>query len=149
MFFFCRNIIFNLNEEVLEYFIDRFKKSPFQYINGYTSSILLLAQYCINNNQVLKNLCPTLKACIVTSEMLFPDDRITLEKGLGIPIINEYGASEVGLIAMENSNNLFVLNNNNLFIEVVDDNNKSVLPGQTGRILITDLYNKAHPMIRY
>ncbi|MEE2800976.1 MAG: phenylacetate--CoA ligase family protein [Bacteroidota bacterium] len=141
--------IFNLNEEVLEYFIDRFKKSPFQYINGYTSSILLLAQYCINNNQVLKNLCPTLKACIVTSEMLFPDDRITLEKGLGIPIINEYGASEVGLIAMENSNNLFVLNNNNLFIEVVDDNNKSVLPGQTGRILITDLYNKAHPMIRY
>jgi len=32
---------------------------------------------------------------------------------------------------------------------VVNDHNKPVTDGTTGRILVTDLYNLAHPMIRY
>lgn len=141
--------IFNMNDEVLERFVNQFRKSKFNYINGYTSSIVLLANYCKRKNLVLKSICPSLKICIVTSEMLFPDDRLLLEEWLGIPVVNEYGASEVGLIAMQNCNGEFEVNQQNLFIEVVDDNNQPLRDGVVGRILITDLYNKAHPMIRY
>ncbi len=141
--------IFNLNDEVLERYVSRFRESEYHYINGYTSSIVLLATYCRKTNQVLKQICPSLKLCIVTSEMLFPDDRALLEKWLGIPVANEYGASEVGLIAMENPQGEFVINQENLFVEVVDDHNISVPDGTIGRILVTDLYNLAHPMIRY
>ncbi len=141
--------IFNMNDEVLESFVNRFKKHKFDYINGYTSSIVLLANYCKRQKLTLKSICPSLKICIVTSEMLFPDDRLLLEEWLGIPVVNEYGASEVGLIAMQNSKDDFEVNQQNLFIEVVDENNQPLQDGVVGRILVTDLYNKAHPMIRY
>jgi len=141
--------IFNMNDEVLESFINRFKKNKFEYLNGYTSSIVLLAKYCEQKNTVLKDICPTLKICIVTSEMLFPDDKLLLEKWLGIPVINEYGASEVGLIAMQNAQGNFEVNQQNLYVEVVDNNNQPVPDGTIGRILVTDLYNLAHPIIRY
>ena len=141
--------IFNMNKEVLDGYISRFRESEFHYINGYTSSILLFAKHCANRQLVLKQICPSLKACIVTSEMLFPDDKILLEQWLGVPVINEYGASEVGLIAMENLNGDFVVNTQNLFVEIVDEENKPVSDETVGRILVTDLYNLAHPMIRY
>jgi phenylacetate-CoA ligase len=141
--------IFNMNDAILESFVERFSKDKFEYINGYTSSIVLLARYCQIKNRVLKSICPTLKMVITTSEMLFPDDRLLLEEWLGIPVINEYGASEVGLIAMQNAQGDFEINQQNLYVEVVDEENQPVPEGAIGSILVTDLYNKAHPMIRY
>lgn len=141
--------IFNLNDEVLEKYVSRFRESEYHYLNGYTSSIVLLAKYCRKKGVTLKTYCRSLKTCIVTSEMLFPDDRELLEKWIGVPVVNEYGASEVGLIAMENPQREFVINQENLFVEVVDENNIPVPDGTIGRILVTDLYNLAHPMIRY
>jgi len=141
--------IFNMNDAILESFVDRFSKDKFEYINGYTSSIVLLARYCQSKNRVLKSICPTLKMVITTSEMLFPDDRLLLEEWLGTPVINEYGASEVGLIAMQNTQGDFEINQQNLYVEVVDEENQPVPDGAIGSILVTDLYNKAHPMIRY
>ncbi len=141
--------IFNMDEKVLDGYVSRFRESEFQYINGYTSSILLLAKHCAKRHLVLRNICPSLTCCIVTSEMLFPEDKVFMESWLGVPVINEYGASEVGLIAMQNTQGKFLVNHQNLFIEVVDTTNKPVPAGQSGRILVTDLYNLAHPMIRY
>lgn len=141
--------IFNLNPDVLDRYVARFSESKYHYINGYTSSIVLLAKHCASKQIVLKQVCPSLQACIVTSEMLFPDDKVLLEKWLGVPVINEYGASEVGLIAMQDATGAFVLNRQNLFVEVVDEANNAVPNGTVGRILVTDLYNLAHPMIRY
>lgn len=141
--------IFNMNERVLDGYVARFRESEYHYINGYTSSILLLAKHCAHRQLVLNQICPSLTCCMVTSEMLFPDDKIFLEHWLGVPVINEYGASEVGLIAMQNKQNAFVINNQNLFVEVVDEQSKPVQDGIVGRILVTDLYNLAHPMIRY
>ncbi|SCY32874.1 phenylacetate-CoA ligase [Nonlabens sp. Hel1_33_55] len=141
--------IFNMSDAILKGYLDRFRESKYHYINGYTSSIVLFANYCRAQQVILKDICPTLKACIVTSEMLFKDDRELLESVLGIPVINEYGSSETGLIAMENPDGTMILNTATLFIEVVDEQNQPVVDGTVGRILITDLYNKAHPFIRY
>lgn len=141
--------IFNLDEEVLDRYVSRFRESEFHYINGYTSSILLLAKHCAKRKIILRKFCPTLTSCIVTSEMLFPEDKVFMEMWLGIPVINEYGASEVGLIAMENAQGDFIINQQNLYIEVVDAASNPVPDGESGRILVTDLYNLAHPMIRY
>ncbi|WP_124979059.1 phenylacetate--CoA ligase family protein [Nonlabens xiamenensis] len=141
--------IFNLNEEVLDGFLDRFRKDSFDYINGYTSSILLLAKHCRSRNLVLKDICPSLNLCIVTSEMLFAEDRQLMQEHLGVPVINEYGASEVGLIAMEDPRGNMCINESQLFLEIVDNLGNPVEEGSTGRVLVTDLFNKAHPIIRY
>jgi len=144
-----RFTIFNLSDEVLEGFLEKFKSKKFDYINGYTSSIVLFAKFLRKKNVVLKTICPTLKVCMVTSEMLFDEDKILLEKQFGIPIVNEYGASELDLIAFQNPNNEWQVNAETLFIEILDDENQILPYGKEGRIVITSLFNKAHPFIRY
>jgi phenylacetate-CoA ligase len=134
---------------VLEKVLVKFRTKKFDYINGYTSSIVLFAKFLQSKNIVLKDICPTLKVCMVTSEMLFEDDKILLEKQFGIPIVNEYGASELDLIAFQNTNGDWQVNAETLFVEILDENNHVLPYGKEGRIVITSLYNKAHPFIRY
>lgn len=141
--------VFDLSEGKMKVFLERFKKSPFDYINGYTSAIVLFAKYLTKQGIVLRDICPTLKVCIVTSEKLFEDDRTLIENCFGIPVVNEYGASEVGLIAFENGEREWVVNSEDLFLEILDDRDRILPRGEEGRIVITSLYNQAHPMIRY
>lgn len=144
-----RFTIFDLSETILEKVLIKFKNNKFDYINGYTSSIVLFAKFLLKKNILLTSVCPSIKCCIVTSEMLFDEDKLLLEKQFGVPIINEYGASELDLIAFQNPQDEWQVNSETLFLEILDENN-NVLPfGQEGRIVITSLHNKAHPFIRY
>jgi phenylacetate-CoA ligase len=81
--------------------------------------------------------------------MLFEDDKTLLEKQFGVPVVNEYGASELDLIAFQNPNDEWQVNAETLFVEILDPNNNPLPNGKEGRIVITSLYNKAHPFIRY
>lgn len=141
--------VFDLSDAFLEMVLEKFKTKKFDYINGYTSSIVLFAKYLQSKNIVLKDICPTLKCCVVTSEMLFGADKLLMENQFGVPVVNEYGASELDLIAFQNKNNEWQVNSETLFVEILDENNQSVPNGTEGRIVITSLYNKAHPFIRY
>ncbi|TRX40399.1 phenylacetate--CoA ligase family protein [Flavobacterium restrictum] len=141
--------IFDLSDVVLEQFLTDFKTKKFDYINGYTSSIVLFAKFLQQKNIVLTTICPSLKVCMVTSEMLFETDKILLETQFGIPIVNEYGASELDLIAFQNPDGDWQVNAETLFVEILDENNQPVPNGTQGRVVITSLFNKAHPFIRY
>jgi len=141
--------VFDLSDEVLEKFLQKFRTKKFDYLNGYTSSIVLFAKYLENKKLILKEICPSLKVCIVTSEMLFESDKKLLEKQFGVPVINEYGASELDLIAFENPEGKWQINAETLFVEILDENNQVLPYGKEGRIVITSLFNKAHPFIRY
>lgn len=141
--------IFDLSDEALRKFISVFKQKKFVYINGYTSSLVLFAKYLRAEKLVLKEVCPTLKCTVVTSEMLFEDDRKLLENAFGIPVYNEYGASELDLIAFENRASEWLLNWETLLVEVLDNQNRVLPLGQEGKLVITALYNRAHPFIRY
>jgi phenylacetate-coenzyme A ligase PaaK-like adenylate-forming protein len=141
--------VFDLSDVVLEQFLKHFQMKKFDYINGYTSSIVLFAKFLKRKNIVLKSICPTLKVCMVTSEMLFDDDKILLEQQFGIPVVNEYGASELDLIAFQNTQGQWQVNAETLFTEILDDDDNVLPYGEEGRIVITSLFNKAHPFIRY
>lgn len=139
----------DLSEKALDEMLKVYKQKPFEYINGYTSSIVLFAKYLKDKNIILKNVCPTLKVCIVTSEMLFEADKILLENQLGVPIVNEYGCSEAGVIAFTNPHGEWEVDSKTLFVEILDEADKPLPLGEEGRIVITSLHNKAHPFIRY
>tara|TARA_R110002033_G_scaffold158957_2_gene195211 strand:+ start:973 stop:2298 length:1326 start_codon:yes stop_codon:yes gene_type:complete len=141
--------VFNLSEEVFKRWVEKFSSTKFVYLNGYTTVLVVFAKYLVSKNIILKEVCPTLKACVVTSEMLFDIDKLLLEKAFGVSVINEYGASELDLIAFEDTNNNWILNTETLFVEVLDDNNNVLEDGNVGNIVITSLYNKANPFIRY
>lgn len=141
--------VFDLSQSKLDTFIDNFRKYKFEYLNGYTSSLVFFAQHCIERNIVLKEICPTLKVCFPTSEMCSPNDRHLMEKGFGVTVANEYGCAEMDVLAFENSAGEWLMSNENVYFEVVDDQGNIVPDGQQGRLLLTSLYNSAIPMIRY
>ncbi|WP_029036357.1 phenylacetate--CoA ligase family protein [Salinimicrobium xinjiangense] len=141
--------IFDLSESKMEEFLEDFEKKDFDYINGYTSSIVLFAKFLKKKGIVLKEICPHLRLCIVTSEMFFEEDKLLLEETFGVPVVNEYGASELGLLAFQDPKGEWVLNSETMFVEVLDEAGKTVSPGQEGRIVVTSLYNRANPFIRY
>lgn len=141
--------VFDLSDVALDTIIAKFRTEKFDYINGYTSSIVLFAKYLRKCNLILTTICPTLKVAIITSEMLFEGDKLLLETQFGIPIINEYGASELDLIAFQNTEGEWQVNAETLFVEILDEENNVLPYGQEGRIVVTSLFNKAHPFIRY
>lgn len=141
--------ILDLSEKALDEMLEVYKSKPFDYINGYTSCIVLFAKHLKQRNIVLKNVCPSLKMCIVTSEMLFEDDKVLIQEQLGVPIINEYGCAEVGVIAFTNKKEEWEIDSKTIFVEILDEENQLLPLGQEGKIVVTSLDNKAHPFIRY
>lgn len=141
--------VFDLSDSAFKEWFKKFKKDNYVYLNGYTTVIVAFANYLNSQNIILKNHCPELKACVVTSEMCSATDKQIMEKAFGVPVINEYGASELDLIAFQNEKDQWVLNTESLFIEVLDDDNRPKPYGEVGKLVISSLYNKAHPFIRY
>lgn len=141
--------VFDLSNVAFKKHLKTFQSTKFDYINGYTSSIVQFAKFLNEKNIVLKSICPTLKTCVVTSEMLFENDKKLMETQFGVPVINEYGAAELDLIAFENPNGEWQINSETLFVEILDDNDNPIPLGKEGRLVITSFYNKAHPFIRY
>ena len=134
-----RFIIFEMSDEIFNRWIERFKRDRFDYIYGYTSSIVLFCRHLIEQKIVLKDICPTLKVCIVTSEACTPEDKKVLEKATGIPVVKEYGTTDVGLIGYECAQGNMHISEDNVFVEVTEE----------GDLLITDLFNQSFPFIRY
>lgn len=141
--------IFDFSDAAMKKMVAKFRRAKFDYINGYTNSIVLLAKYLQKNDLYLNTICPSLQVCIVTSEMLLEEDKKLLEERFRIPIINEYGSAELDIIALENPEGVWKINSETLYVEILDENDQVLPYGEEGRIVVTSLYNKAHPMIRY
>ncbi len=113
--------VFDLSDNAFEQHLIKFKSTKFEFINGYTSPIVQFAKFLKNESIILNTICPTLKVCIVTSEILFENDKELMETQFGVPVINEYGASELDLIAFQNLDDELQINSETLFVEILDD----------------------------
>lgn len=130
--------VFDLSDKAMEQFIQRFRNGKFDYIYGYTSALVMFARHLVSRRTTLKEICPSLKICISTSETATPEDHKILKQAFGIPHIREYGLSETCITAFDAPDGNWKLTEETLFTETLD-----------GRILSTSLYNTALPMIRY
>jgi len=93
---------------------------------------------------------PSLRQIRTVGETLHPDLRERCRKLGGIEIVDMYSSQEVGLIALQcPTSGLYHIQSESLIVEVLDDEGKPCKPGETGRVVITDLHNFATPLIRY
>lgn len=141
--------VFDLSDDKMEAILAAYKRKKFVYSNGYASSLAYFAKYLIKKGIVLKDICPTLRYTITTSEVCDNIDRETMEKGFGVPVINEYGAAELDLLAFHDAEGNWLVNQETLLIEIIDNNGIPCPPGTEGRVIVTSLFNKATPFIRY
>ena len=140
--------IFDLTDKNLKHSIDTIIKSNVIIVYGYADSLVLVSDYLLKNGLLLKDHCRSLKYCISTAELLTDEKREIVAKGFGVPVINEYGSSETGLIAFENANKELLLSEETLYYEIIGDLNIKN-HDSSGNIILTDLDNKAMPFIRY
>lgn len=141
--------VFDLSDRVLDDYLKRFYKTPFVYLYGYTSSLVLFAKFVKAKGVRLVKICPTLRRCVVTSEVCSDIDRALLEEAFGVRVTNEYGAAELDIVAFENHEGHFLLNEENLYLEVLRDDNSPAAMGEPGQVVVTSLHNRAMPFIRY
>src|SRR5699024_8524305 len=88
---------------------------------------------------------------ISDSENLSVTAKAKMEEVFQCPVLNRYGNNENGIIAltMPGDDRMHV-NFPEYYVELLKlDSDEPVAPGKPGRIVITDLYNKAFPFIRY
>jgi phenylacetate-CoA ligase len=125
-----------------------FKEKNLKVIIGYTSALLMLAEW-LETREKPDSYRP--KVVIAIAEPLGLERRLYLEEQFGSTVISRYACTEAGLIAQERiDDRRFYANNLSLILEVVSmESDKPVKPGETGRLLITDLYSHAMPLIRY
>ena len=68
----------------------------------------------------------------------------------GLKVIDSYSSQELGTIALSCPvTGLYHTMDENLIVEVLDENNNPCKEGQEGRVVVTELHNRASPLIRY
>ena len=118
----------------------RFKPS---YFYGYPS---LLEKFADHINRFDRRLCIDIRLIISTAEKLHRYQREKIEDCFGTKVVDEYGCSEVDIIAFECPYGSMHIMSENLFVEVINEENNQ---SKSGEIVITDLNNKLMPLIRY
>mgnify|MGYP001487426767 CR=1 FL=1 len=118
------------------------------YIDSYPSAIFELAQLLREVGHQPK---VDLKAIITSSESLFDYQRELIEEVFGCPVYDYYGCAEQSVLAFQTpeSNSDYLVPSQYCLVEVVDENCSPVAPGESGRIICTNIFNSAAPVIRY
>lgn len=85
------------------------------------------------------------------SEMLYDVTRESMERAFGCKCFSRYSNEENGILGQDEvENNIFLTNNVSYVVEILKfDSDEPASVGEVGRIVVTDLYNYAMPMIRY
>lgn len=93
---------------------------------------------------------PALREVRTISEVLSPGTRGLCRDVLEVPIVDAYSAQEVGYIALQCPvHEHYHVQAERLLVEVLRDDDTPCAPGETGRVVVTDLHNLATPILRY
>lgn len=144
-----RNIL-TLDENNLEGIRTMLKKDKkIKMLLGYASTFENLVNYLIKCNDTPEMF--HVKTIISGSEVLSEDTREKLIKVFGCKVFSYYSNQENGSIAQECEDYCeFHVNGASYIVEILKpDKDEPVADGEMGRIVLTDLYNKAMPLIRY
>ena len=100
----------------------------------------------------LANACQPLEGVeglIAISTIMTRAMRARVETCFGIPIYQNYGLNEAGLVAVRCAAGRYHTHIEHAHVEIVDADGQTVAPGASGRLLVTTLTNPAMPLLRY
>lgn len=129
--------------------LNKLKNNNIKVVIGYPSILADVADYCLNEGHSPEDF--SMASFISTSECLIPKQRTKIIKAFGCKVFSRYASEEFGIIGQaENGCSTFSINTGSLIVEILEPNEtKPVAPGNAGRVVITDLFLRAMPLIRY
>jgi phenylacetate-CoA ligase len=140
------NVLY-LNEKMMFDIVAILRKNTVKMILGYGSALNQFADYLEKNDIYINGL----KVVISDSDVLLKEKRIILAEHLNCKVVDRYSNEEHGLLAFSYDIDMpYEVNHSSYFVELLKINsNEYAGKGELGRVVITDLYNKAMPLIRY
>lgn len=151
---FCRNLIMEdiqvMDVENLERIRNRLKNSKkIRMLLGYSSTFELFAEYLLSKNDRADMFSVTV--VISMAEVLKETTREKLQKVFGCKVVSLYSNQENGMLGIEcGKAKEFHLNVASFYYEFLKlDQEEPAEEGELCRIVITDFYNYAMPLIRY
>lgn len=137
--------ITDLDDNNLLNIFQSIQRTACKMIYAYPTPLYLLSCYMLENG-----LNVPINHIVTTSEMLFPEHRLVIEKVFQCKVFDSYGANDGGALAFEcNYFDGHHLSMERCITEVVNDKGEKVPNGTTGNLILTDLENYAMPLIRY
>jgi phenylacetate-CoA ligase len=128
-------LIGDLTEKNLKENVEKLIQFEPEYLRGYVSSLYILAKYCHDNNITLKSI----KAINPISENLYDYQRELMEEVFNCRVFEEYVCNDGGACAWECDEHKGL----HYFME------RAIIEEIDGEMIVTDLWNKAMPFIRY
>ena len=116
-------------------------------IYGYASSLARYARHLEARGR--SGWQPGLRLVCATGEPLPEPDRALLAACFGVPVANEYGCRDGGLLAHDAPARRLRVFTDCVLVELLDANGEPVAPGATGEVVITNFHSQAQPFVRY
>lgn len=134
-----------INTDINKQIIWLRKHQP-DYLLTYPSNILEIIRILQNEKSTLS----FIKQIRLIGETLHPEVRKLIYNFFKVDIADTYSSQEVGYIAMQCPDcHQYHVMADSLIVEVLNEDNKPCKAGETGQVIITDLYNTSTPIIRY
>jgi phenylacetate-CoA ligase len=138
---------FTPDEAEYERFINAVRDSPGSAIFGFASLMEDCARWLIRRGDVLPP--GHLATAWTCSEPVTDAGRKVMEQAFNVPVREHYGSRECASIATECDHGSLHINPRYIIEVVGYEDGQPCAPGITGKLLITDLFNDATPLIRY
>ena len=139
----------NMDDEHLQEICDLIARKRVKSIVGYASSLAVLSAF-IKDKQID---CSKYKVKSITpiSEAMAPKVRKQLQEQFRCTVSSVYGAEEFGTIGVQSKDgDDYYMDTSGVYLEVLKlEEDIPAEDGELGRLVITDLYNYAFPLIRY
>ncbi|AHI29911.1 hypothetical protein AU14_01045 [Marinobacter similis] len=118
------------------YVIEKLVKWQPDYIYGYSSSILALANYLIDRKITISKV----KLIVCTAEQVLPAQKKIISQAFGTNVVEEYGLTEFDIVGFEDSKGDLRIVNPWLIAES---------ESETDTIVISDVYRTSQSYVRY
>jgi phenylacetate-CoA ligase len=117
-----------------------------EWIITYPSNLAELAKTARDRGISL----PGLKYLSTLGEVVTPQTRAVCREVWGLPVVDFYSCKETNILALQcPDNEHYHVQSERVIVEILDEHDRPCKPGETGRVVVTDLHNYAMPIIRY
>jgi phenylacetate-CoA ligase len=136
---------FSMDDRTMAAFAARLERFQPECLQGYATALDLFGAFLARERRW------KVRPLVIRSaaEALFPERRKRIEEAFGRRVQDVYGSRESASLAAECLHGGFHALVHGKVIELVDDAGRPVAPGVPGRVLVTDLTNRAFGLVRY
>lgn len=138
---------FEMSPAKVDGFIAAMRARRPRMLFGYPSAFAHIATHARERGIALNDL--GIRVAFVTSERLYPHQRELIESVFGCPVANGYGGRDAGFIAHQCPVGGMHLTHEDIIVEIIDGQGRTLPVGERGEIVVTHLATRDFPFIRY